>query len=154
VTGGRVITLVLGVAINKVLAKILTPTELGAYFTAFTMMMVGSSIGQLGLDRAVIRLVAAARGVGQDGKARQAITIVFRWGTLGAVGVALILALGAGEWLALHVYHSPLVAALIPLTAGWIVATAFQSLVVETLAGRENRHVLGSAAASPHRRTR
>lgn len=135
VMGGRAVTLVLGVVINKLLAKILTPTELGAYFTAFTMMMVGSSIGQLGLDRAVIRLVAAARGVGQDGKARQAITIVFRWGTLGAVGVALILGLGTGEWLAIHVYHSPLVAALIPLTAGWIVAAAIQSLVVETLRG-------------------
>ena len=51
------------------------------------------------------------------------------------ISVALILALGAGDWLAIHVYHSPLVAALIPLTAGWIVATGLQSLVVETLRG-------------------
>ncbi len=135
VLGGRVITIVLGLVINVLLAHLLTHKELGAYFTTFTMVMIGSTVAQLGLDRAVVRLVAAALGTGQQGKARHAVRTAFLSGTVGAAAVALTLALGLGGWLAHHVYHSMLVEGVIPLAAGWIVVTALQSLLVETFRG-------------------
>jgi O-antigen/teichoic acid export membrane protein len=135
VLGGRIVTILLGLLINVLLARLLTHAELGAYFTTFTMVMIGSTIAELGLDRTVVRLVAASIATDQPGKARHAVAIVFLYGTIGSAAVALTFGLGLGGWLARNVYHSTLVAGLVPLGAGWIVATALQSLVVETFRG-------------------
>jgi O-antigen/teichoic acid export membrane protein len=132
---GRVVTIGLGLIINVLLARLLTHAELGAYFTIFTMVMIGSTIAQLGLDRAVVRLVSAGIAIGQAGKARRAIRTVFLLGSLGSIGVATILGLGVGDWLAHHIFHSVLVGAAIPLAAGWLVVVALQSLMVETYRG-------------------
>ncbi|MBA3690705.1 MAG: oligosaccharide flippase family protein [Actinobacteria bacterium] len=132
---GRVVTIGLGLVMNVLLARLLTHAELGAYFTTFTMVMIGSTIAQLGLDRAVVRMVAAAIATGRPGKARRAIGTVFVFGLLGAVGVSLILGLGLGGWLARHVFHSALVEAVMPLAAGWVVVVALQSLTVESYRG-------------------
>ena len=130
----RVVTIGLGLVINVPLARLLTHAELGAYFTTFTMVMIGSTIAQLGLDRAVVRIVAAAIATGRPGKARRAVRTVFGFGLLGAVGVSLVLGLGLGGWLARHVFHSALVEGVMPLAAGWVVL-ALQSLTVETFRG-------------------
>lgn len=132
---GRVVTIGLGLVINVLLARLLTHAELGAYFTTFTMVMIGSTIAQLGLDRAVVRIVAAAMATGSPGKARRAVRTVFGYGLLGAVGVSLIFGLGLGGWLARHVFHSALVEGVMPLAAGWVVVVALQSLTVETYRG-------------------
>ncbi len=132
---GRVVTIGLGLVINVLLARLLTHAELGAYFTTFTMVMIGSTIAQLGLDRAVVRIVAAAIATGRPGKARRAVRTVFGFGLLGAIGVSLILGLGLGGWLARHVFHSTLVEGVMPLAAGWVVVVALQSLTVETYRG-------------------
>lgn len=143
VLGGKVLTIFLGLVINMLLARLLDPEELGAYFTTFTMMMIGSTIAQLGLDRAVVRLVAAAIATSQPGRARHVVRRVFIAGAAGASLVALVLILGVGSWLARNVFHSALVEGLIPLTAGWIVVVALQSLCVETFRGLQ-----GFAAAT------
>ena len=66
---GTVLTLVF----NALLARMLGHGTLGAYFLVFSMVTLGTTVAQLGLDRAVIRLVAAARATGNTGRARRAI---------------------------------------------------------------------------------
>lgn len=131
---GRVVSIVLGIVINALLARLLTPAEFGAYFTSFTMVIIGSLIAQLGLDRAVVRLVSAALGTGEPGRARHAIERILTIGLIGSVALGAILT-GLGPWLSRHVYHSELVAHVSLLTGGWLVATAVQSLFVETFRG-------------------
>lgn len=135
VLGGKGATIVLGLLINMLLARLLAPTELGAYFTVYSLVVIGSTVAQLGLDRAVVRLVAGSLGSNEPGRARHAIRTVFLFGGLGSVAAGLVLVLGVGGWLATNIYHSHLVASLIPITAGWLVATALQSLMVETFRG-------------------
>jgi len=135
VFSGKVAASILALALNAVLARLLSPPELGAYFTVLSVVMIGSSIGQLGLDLAVVRLVAAAIGTGDAGRARSAIRSVFTYGVIGSVGVGLLLAAGLGQWMAHHVFRSSLIAAAIPLAAGWLVAWGLQSLVIETFRG-------------------
>jgi len=132
VFGGKVVTIVLAIVMNAMLARLLTPNELGAYFTSYTLVVIGGSIATLGLDRAVVRFASSAIGADQLGRARTAIRMCLRYGTVGAFGAGLLLILGVGDWLALDVFHSPLVASVMPLTAGWLVATALQALLVET----------------------
>src|SRR5947209_490904 len=119
VFGGKVGTILLSLLLNMLLARLLPPTELGVYFTTFTLVMIGATVAQLGLDRAVVRVVSEAIAVGYPGRARRAIRRTFVIGTLSACGMGLVLALGLGDWLARHVYHSAVIAGLVPLAAGW-----------------------------------
>jgi O-antigen/teichoic acid export membrane protein len=132
VLGGKIATIVLSVLMNAMMARLLTPDELGAYFTSYTMVVIGGAIAQLGLDRAVVRFASSAIGADEFGRARAAIRMSLRYGAIGAFAVGALLVLGLGDWLALHVFHSPLLASVVPLTAGWLVVTALQSLFVET----------------------
>jgi O-antigen/teichoic acid export membrane protein len=134
---GKVVTTILGLLINAFMARLLSPTDLGAFFTVFTLVVIGSTVAQLGLDRAVVRLVSASLGTGRLGQARQVIRTVFLVGGLASAALGLALALGLGQWLASHLYHSSLLAGLMPLAAGWLVATALQSLLVETFRGMQ-----------------
>ena len=131
VLGGRIVTTVLGFVINVFLARILTPGELGAYFTSYTLVIVGGIVAQLGLDLAVVRFVAAALGTDRPEDARSVVRMVFGVGTVGVVLVAVAVLAGGG-WLARNVYHSPLLAGVIPIAAGWLAVAALQSLIVET----------------------
>lgn len=135
VMGGKAATIVLGVVINAILARLLEPEELGAYFTTYILVVVGSTIAQFGLDRAVVRFVSGALGAGDPGRARAAIRKAVGFGAVGAVAVGLILALGLGGWLADNVYRSALVKGVMPIVAGWLIVTALQSLLVETFRG-------------------
>lgn len=128
---GTVLTLIF----NAILARMLPPGTLGAYFLVFSMVMLGTTLAQLGLDRAVVRLVAAARATGDPGRARRAIGVVFVMGTLSALTLGAIVALGLGRFLAVHIYHSPAVSGVVVLAAGWIVVNALLSLTAETYRG-------------------
>lgn len=134
---GKVLTTVLGLLINALVARLLTPSELGGFFTVFTMVAIGATLAQLGLDRVVVRLVSASIGTGEPGKARRVIEKAFVVGSVAAVALAGILILGLGSWLATNVLDSPLVTSVIPVAAGWLVATALRSLVVETFRGMQ-----------------
>ncbi len=135
---GRVISIVLGVGINALLARLLTPTEFGAYFTSFTMVIVGAVIAQLGLDRAVVKVAAAAIGVGEPGRARGAILRSLSIGAVSSLVVGSMLAFVIGPFLAEHVFDSPVVEMAMPLAGGWLIATALQSLMVETFRGLQD----------------
>jgi O-antigen/teichoic acid export membrane protein len=134
---GKVVTTVLGVLINALVARLLRPGAFGSFLIVFSLVALGSTIAQLGLDRAVVRLVSASLGTSQPGRARRAIAIVFAGGGLAAIVLGAALIFGLGDWLSTHVYHSTVVAGVIPIAAGWLVATTMQSLLVETFRGMQ-----------------
>jgi O-antigen/teichoic acid export membrane protein len=133
--GGRVLAIVLGLVINAILARLLSPAELGGYFAVFTLVFVGSIVGRLGMDRASVRFVSTALAAGQEGRARHAVRSVFLVGTAGAVIVGLALLLGLGSWLAESVLDSALVSRVVPVAAVWLVFTTLKTLLVETFRG-------------------
>jgi O-antigen/teichoic acid export membrane protein len=133
----KVLTTVLGLLINASLARLLSPADLGAFFSVFTLVIIGSTVAQLGLDRVVVRLVSASLAVGRPGDARHVIRTVFVIGGVAAVVLGAALALGLGSLLATHLYHSSVMAGVMPIAAGWLVATALQSLLYETFRGMQ-----------------
>lgn len=135
VFGARIASLLLGIVVQGILARLLTRSEYGVYASAFTLALLGAAIAQMGLDRAVVRFVAAAIGLGETGRARRAIRIAVGFGAVAAVGLGILAAAGPGRLLALDVFHSPELASLMPLVGGWIVANAVQSLLVESFRG-------------------
>jgi len=135
VFGARIGTLVLGVAVSVLAARILTQSEVGDYLSAATMAFLGGAVAQLGLDRATVRFAASAIGANEPGRARAAIRMALRYGTIGALVVAAVIALGLGRLVAEQVFHSPRLASMMPVIAGWTVALALQGLFVESFRG-------------------
>ena len=66
-SGRKVATLIVGIGVQAMLAHLLTQSQFGIYTTAFTMALLGAAMAQLGLDRAVVRFVAGAIGLGRAG---------------------------------------------------------------------------------------
>ncbi len=135
VFGARIGTLILGLAVSFLLTHTLTKSEVGDYLSAATMAFLGGAVAQLGLDRATVRFAASAIGVDQPGRARAAIRIALRYGTMGALVVAAVVVLGLGSFIAEEVFDSPRLASMMPVVAGWTVALALQGLFVESFRG-------------------
>jgi O-antigen/teichoic acid export membrane protein len=135
VLGAKVSTLIVGIGVQALLTRLLTPAQFGVYTTAFTMALLGAAIGQLGFDRAVVRFVAGGIGLKEYGRSHTAIRTAFRFGVLGAVVVAIVMVSGPGQFLADHVFDKPALGLAIPFAAGWLISLAVQSLMVESFRG-------------------
>ena len=135
VLAGKVVTAGSRLLAMALLARLLTQETMGAFGLALSVVTGGAMLGQLGLQQAVVRLVAESLGTGRGGRGRSAIGIVFRYCGLGNLAVVAIILLGGGTWLALGVWDSPLLAASMFGIALWIVVTSFQILTSETFRG-------------------
>jgi len=139
---GTVAATLLGTIANGLLFKVVGKTNFGVYALAFSIATIGGTLSQLGTERAVVRLVAASLGTGLPGRARKTLRIVFTSGLLGSVFVALLLVLGLGEFLAVHVFkasaHATQLSSLIVFVAVWVIASAFQSLFAESFRAFQN----------------
>ena len=130
-TIGTITTLIL----NAILARVLGHGQLGEYFLVFSMVMIGSVVGQMGLDRTVVRLVAAARATSEGGRARRAVRLTFVLGLMASSAVALVLVLGLGNFIAIHIYHSEAVAGVVGLAAAWVLVKSLLALTAESFRG-------------------
>lgn len=132
--GGRVFAACTALATSALLARLLSPPDLAAYILALSLASVGTIAGSLGMGREVVRSVAGSMSLGQPEKARQAIRSVYRIGAVGAAGTGLAYLLLGGT-LGREVFHSPALAAVTGLIAGWIFVMTQQNLLAEMFRG-------------------
>jgi len=131
---GKVGTALTQVTVNALLARLLSPQDLGVYFLAFSVISLGSVVGSLGLGQAGIRFVAESLALGQYSRARRVVGGVVTLGLLGALGTGLVYLL-LGDLLGERVFRAPALVAVTGLVAGWMVVTSLQSLLAETFKG-------------------
>lgn len=132
--GSKILVALAGLVSSALLARLLTPPALGAYFLAYSILNVGTSLGALGLTGTVVRLVAQGMGLNHFGRVRGVIGVVLGVGTLGALAVGLTYLL-FGDDLAEAVFNAPALAAITGLVAGWIMVVTLQGLLSETFRG-------------------
>jgi len=132
---GKVVTATSRLAATALLARLLSQEAMGAFGLAFSVATAGAMVAQLGLQQAVVRLVAESMGTGRPGRARAAIRFVFRYCTVGNGLVAVPLLMGGGSFLALGLWQSPQLAASMAGIVIWIVAWSYQVLISETFRG-------------------
>ncbi|MBV7331938.1 oligosaccharide flippase family protein [Chloroflexi bacterium TSY] len=132
---GRIGMAASGVVVNGLLARLLTPDEMGAYFLTLTIVLVSAMIGQLGLNGLLVRLIAESIGIQRPERAIKAIRIAFGYGIGASFLIAALIAGGVGEWLALFVFGAPPIVGIIGLAAIWLVLNAIQSLLAESFRG-------------------
>lgn len=132
--GGKAGASVIGLVTNAILARMLSPQELGAYFLALSVVSFGAIVGCLGLNRSAVRFVAEALGLERQDRARRIMVLVLGIGTLGglASGGTYLL---AGPLIAERLFGSPALIAVTGLVAGWIALSTLQELSAETFRG-------------------
>jgi O-antigen/teichoic acid export membrane protein len=106
---------------GPLLARMLTPDELGDYFLAMTVATVGSMVALMGLSGVALREVSSAIGIGRPDRARSAITGTVLLACVGGILAAALLVSPVGRLLAKDVLHSPHLGTLMPLVAAWTV---------------------------------
>jgi len=133
-TAGRVAALLGSLATNALLARILAPNDVGAYFIISALTGVLAVMSLLGLNQAVVRLVPEALALGRPAEARRTLELTI---ALGAAASCLVgLALGAvGRFLLLHVFGSPSMADARLFIALLVPVTALRALVPEAFRG-------------------
>ena len=135
VVAGKLIAAIAAVVVNALLARLLAPDEMGAYFLTFSLVSVFTVGAQLGLNHTVVRLVAESLSIQKAGRAAKSVRLVLGLGVSGALVVAAVLAMGAGKWLTWHLFGSDLVAKIMGLAALWVVILGTQGLVAESFRG-------------------
>jgi O-antigen/teichoic acid export membrane protein len=132
--GGQLATAVTGLPTGFVLARLLTPPDMGNFVLALSVAWFGTTVGCVGLNQVMVRFVAESLGTGRPRRAGQVVRLVFRLGLPGAAASGLLYA-GFGGTLEGRVFDAPALVALTGLIACWIVALALQSLVADAFRG-------------------
>ena len=91
VLAGRGFGVVVVLATNALLTRLLSPDQVGAYFVVLSLVMFCALLAQMGAERTAVRLVAESLGTGRPGRARAAIVSVAGIVGGGALVVAILL---------------------------------------------------------------
>lgn len=131
---GRIMTAATGFIINALIARIITPKEVGAYFLIVSVVTVATSLAQLGLHVAVVRLIAEAMASAASGKARAIVSKALRIGIISALIVGVLLGVN-GELIAKHIFASSEMAAAMWWASAWVVVNTILSILSESFRG-------------------
>lgn len=139
-----------GLAVNALLARLLSPQEMGAYFLSVSIATFLSIIGQAGMPMALVRFIAESMGKGNSGQAfqviRKGIAIVLLSSGIVAGGYLIF-----GSAFAELLFHSPTIAGVTPLIAVLLLLMAMQGVLAEIFRGFHDirlASLLGSVSTS------
>ncbi len=121
--------------VNVLLARLLAPEDLGSFFLVLSIVNTFSIIGQWGLGRGLVKLIAAALSDGHPGKARSAMTSSFIIVTFVCLTLALLIISPVGYWFLEKLSGSGQVTLFAGLIGIWIVIKGLQGIVGESFRG-------------------
>ncbi|MCP5129415.1 MAG: oligosaccharide flippase family protein, partial [Pseudomonadales bacterium] len=102
----RSLTAISNFAISMIIARLLAPDQVGAYFLLVSFVSVAVSFTLLGLDVAIVRIIAKAVAMNERGVIRQSI-LKSRWmSLLSSFILALFLYFIGLELLSVHVFKN------------------------------------------------
>lgn len=135
---GKVITGFSGLLISALLARLLGPDELAAYFLAFSLVTFATFMVQMGLTQSIVRFVAESLATEQFARARSAIqkSLLLTLGSSIIIGSVLLS--GGWSWVANHLAHSTIVASVTLVGVFWMLTLACQNLLAEIFRGFNN----------------
>ncbi len=132
-----------GFMINALLSRLLSPEDVGAYFLLVSVASVGAIAAQLGLQLAVVRLVAEAIAGNRPGHARGLIRRA-----LGLTAVSAVVAGGlvgfAGEAGVVAIFGSATLAQVAWLAGFWLVSLSLTGVVAEAFRGLHDYGMAGA----------
>ena len=128
---GRMLTAFIGLVLSALLAKLLSPGDMGTFFLASNLAMFLAIFARMGLENTLLRFISEAIGRKQQDCIPRLIQKSLLLALLAAAVIATGFYTGMGMWLAEYVFHSNTLGMVIGFIAIWLVLLAFQSLFVE-----------------------
>lgn len=140
---GKAATYPLGLVLAIVLARVLTPQELGGYFLAMSLILIAAALVQFGAGPVMVKFVAAALAVADGGRARRILTLGTGWVVATSVIAVVALHSGLGAWLLDSLRDGDILRSSLMYISLLVVAYALISFCCEVLRGFSD---LGSAS--------
>lgn len=140
--GTRVAAGFSGFAVNALLARLLVPADLGDYFLLVSVASAGALSAQLGLQVALVRLVAEAMS---RGRADQAYGAAATGLAIVAVAAAVLGSVVAvfGADMAVAIFGSATLARIAWLGGLWLGTLAIMNLIAEVFRGLHDYRMAG-----------
>lgn len=117
------------------LARILSPDDMGTYFLISNLVIIGSIIVQFGIPQLVIKETAETLEAGTIEQTRSILWACLIVAVIASVIFMLILWLGLDDWLALKVFNSDSLALVMIPVGIWIIVQSIQRVVGEAFRG-------------------
>lgn len=117
--------------VNVLLARVLTPAEMGTYFLIASIVGITSTISMFGLGLTVVNQVSNLLGSNHNDKASAYARKVLIVGSVGATVGALFFVLPSGSWLTETLINSHALLAVLGLVATQIFVQTLLSLTAE-----------------------
>jgi O-antigen/teichoic acid export membrane protein len=133
--GGQLISTIAALAGTALLARILSPHNLGIYFIAFSVVSLLSVASQFGLGRTVVRTVAEADGASDGGRKREVIRKSLLILAVSTGVLAILMYSGGVDLLADSVFHVPAMSELSGVLVLWFAMSALRCIVGESFRG-------------------
>lgn len=132
---GRALALPAGMLQAMLLARLLSPGELGAYFLAISLATLAAILAQIGMGRTMVLLVASAMATDRPQAARHAIRVGLLVTCIAGALAALALADGPGRWLVQLLEDGAGLQAVLGTIALLLLALALIDLFAEIFRG-------------------
>ncbi len=132
--GGKIIGGFGVLAIVGILARLLPPPELGAYFLCLSIIFVLSSIGCFGLEQGTLRLVSEGMALRKEGNVIKIILTSFFTVLVVLITVGTTLWFW-GPWLISVLFQNSLLIPEAHLMGFWVVSLGLQIFIGETFRG-------------------
>ncbi len=130
----RLVWAPVALVISTLLTRILTPSEVGTFYFALTLMTILAFVLHVGLPRALVKFVATGSEDG-GGRARAAIISCVVYGTLIALPVAIAIGFGAIDFVLVRVAPQSSLLGYGWILALWIMALVYQGYLSESYRG-------------------
>ena len=132
--GGRLVAIAAAFVLNLVLARSLTPGDYGVYFVVMSTMIILATVATLGMDRIVVRFVAARKATG-DWSGVSAVINRCLVTVLVATALLCLVFYLLTPWFFTHVVKMPAAIALSGLMVLWLFFSTLQRQLAETFRG-------------------
>jgi O-antigen/teichoic acid export membrane protein len=139
---GRVAAGMVGLGAGVLLARLLTATDLGDFYLAFSLASLAAIVARLGMDTPATRLVAEALAEGAPGRAGSVLRQTLVFTALGAGAVGAVSGAGGWRWLAVHGFGNHRLASLMAAATALIVCGALQGTLAAWFRGLQTMRLL------------
>ncbi len=134
---GKVASLLVGLVLSSLLARLLSPDDMGAYFLVFNLATFFSIFSRMGVDNSLQRFVAEALGRGHP----HAACIIIRKGLIltliSALLIAVVVYLWVGPWFNQQFLTSERVGKSIGFVSVWLILLTFQHIFTAIFQGSQ-----------------
>ncbi len=132
---GKIISSASTLGANILLARLLSPEDMGSFFLAFSIVTIFTLIAQWGLGRGIVKLVASELAIGNVAQARSAIISSLIIVVLIGLVLAVFIYAPPGEWFLSKLSGTNSLVSIAGILGLWIFVLALQGIVSESFRG-------------------